>query len=410
MEPKRIHYLLYSNANRIYTTDDDVYLNDKSLLEPGDHNDNGSLVAIAQKKMRMYYAEMLKNSAYKNTIILTGAGSSVEGTKKQSGNSAGEDRIGLWKAAESKLGNEVFEMLKTQIGYEGKQNDIEEFLTQVYLFSRFNPNAKIVYGENKEITVKEIIDEIKTSIVDECSLVLDGDIHKQFLSKVANRNLKLPRTKMFTTNYDTLIEQAAQDSGIIIIDGFSFTMPRTFSGRNFDYDIVYRDKSRIKNEESFVPKVLHLYKMHGSLDWEKKEERVIINNSVDKENLIIYPTSNKYESSFEQPFFEMMSRFQNYLRQENTLLIIIGFSLYDKHISNVILEAVNQNPSFTLIVCNYYKTEEGENSSIPIENEFLAKFVDKENVYFINEKFSDFAIYYPANRIYTELNNPSNEN
>jgi len=410
MEKELKDYLLYSNTEKIYITNDNVFLNEKSLLEIEDHNDKANLIFIAQKNLRMLYVELLKSSAYKNTIILTGAGTSVEGAVKQTGKSAGEDREGLWKSAELKLGNKAFKALKTEIGYSSDKNDLEEFLTQAYLSLRFNPDASIEIGDEQKITVKDAIEKVENSIVEECSLILDGDIHKLFLNKITNRNLKLPRTKLFTTNYDTLIEQAAQDSGITLIDGFSFTMPRLFSGRNFDFDIVYRDKSRIKNEESFVPKVLHLYKMHGSLDWEKRGDKVVINGSDKKDNLIIYPASNKYESSYEQPYFEMMSRFQNYLRQENTLLIIIGFSLYDKHITNVILEAVNQNPSFTLIICNYYKCEDCANFSIPINNEYLARFVNKENVYIINEKFSDFALHYPNNRIYTDLTNPNNEN
>ena len=79
--------------------------------------------------------------------------------------------------------------------------------------------------------------------------------------------------------------------------------------------------------------------------------------------LMIYPSSEKYESSYEQPYFEMMSRFQQALRKEETLLIVIGFGFGDKHIRNVVLEAVNQNPSFQLLIINYngedriYKTD-----------------------------------------------------
>src|SRR5690606_29025258 len=97
-----------------------------------------------------------------------------------------------------------------------------------------------------------------------------------------------------------------------------------FSGRYFDYDIVNRENSRIKQEESFVAKVFHLYKLHGSLNWERKNEDVILSEKTDNP-LVIYPASEKYESSYEQPYFEMMSRFQQSLRKENTVLYVIGF-------------------------------------------------------------------------------------
>ncbi|MCI0446485.1 SIR2 family protein, partial [bacterium] len=77
------------------------------------------------------------------------------------------------------------------------------------------------------------------------------------------------RAKLFTINYDTLFEQACRQEAIIVIDGFSFSYPREFDGRNYDYDLVIREGSRIRDEENFVNKVLHLYKMHGSIEWKR---------------------------------------------------------------------------------------------------------------------------------------------
>lgn len=414
MDKTNPKYYLYSNSEKIFIDNDDVFYNTKSILEEKDLKDPLTLKNKAQEYVRNRYSEILKSSAFKNLIVLTGAGASTEGAIKISGDSSGDDRLGLWTAAKEKLGENKFKALLTQIQYDESQTDIEEFLTKAYLHLKLNNSLTIKYkseeeGKDIDISLQDLIKEIEASIVDECNLQINGDIQEKFLNKLINRNLKLPRVKYFTTNYDTLIEQAAQNCGITLIDGFSFTMPRTFSGRNFDFDIVYRDKSRIKNEESFVPKVLHLYKMHGSLDWERNKDKIIIGNSSKDKKLIIYPASNKYESSYEQPYFEMMSRFQNYLRQENTLLIIIGFSLYDKHISNVILEAVNQNPSFTLLIFNYYIDKKTKDLEIPLDDKYLHPFINKENVYIINEKFSDLASNYPSNKVYSDTNTSENE-
>ena len=165
--------------------------------------------------------------------------------------------------------------------------------------------------------------------------------------------------KTFTLNYDTLFEQAARKGNYTIIDGFSFSIPRIFSGRHFDYDIVIRDGSRIKNEDNFVPRVFHLYKPHGSVDWEKRGNNVYQNRAEEisvENSLMIFPQENKYEHSYEQPFFEMMTRFQAALRMKNTTLVVIGFSFGDKHILSMINEALEQNPSFQLIIVNYRDT------------------------------------------------------
>lgn len=75
-------------------------------------------------------------------------------------------------------------------------------------------------------------------------------------------------------------------------------------------DIVNREKTRLKQEESFIQKVFHLYKLHGSLTWEKNDNGEIEQKENPENPLMIYPSSEKYESSYKQPYFEMMSRFQ----------------------------------------------------------------------------------------------------
>lgn len=147
-----------------------------------------------------------------------------------------------------------------------------------------------------------------------------------------------------------------------IIDGFSFSYPRVFNGSNFDHDIVYKERTRIKNEKSFIPNVIQLFKLHGSVDWEQKDGLVYQKESC-KKTCIIYPAKDKYKSSYEQPYFEMMSHFQSTLRKESTLLIIIGFGFKDQHIQNVIKEAVHQNSNFhLLIVC--YDHKNGQDTGI----------------------------------------------
>lgn len=59
-----------------------------------------------------------------------------------------------------------------------------------------------------------------------------------------------------------------------IIDGFSFSYPRIFNGANFNHDIVFREHTRVKQEESFIPNVIQLFKLHGSIDWEKAGDNI----------------------------------------------------------------------------------------------------------------------------------------
>ena len=140
---------------------------------------------------------------------------------------------------------------------------------------------------------------------------------------------------------------------------------------------------------------LYLSKPHGSVDWEKTKEGVKQADSV-KKALMIYPKDSKYESSYEQPFFEMMSRFQQNLRRDNVLLICIGFSFNDKHIVTAIQEALEQNSGFQIMVLN---------KGIDTSSSFKWLFdlsMNHSNIVLMDELFSDFALNYPTLKSYNQ--------
>jgi NAD-dependent SIR2 family protein deacetylase len=256
--------------------------------------------------------------------------------------------------------------------------------------------AKDFVPSTDNVNISETIDEIQKLITEKCDLKLTQEApHHSFLEKITRRKVTLPRAKVFTLNYDTLFEQAGRKGNFTIIDGFSFSFPRFFSGRNFDYDVVLRDKSRLKEEDNFINRVFHLYKPHGSVDWQKTKDGVKQSDVVDKA-LMIYPKDSKYESSYEQPFFEMMSRFQQNLRKDNVLLICVGFSFNDKHIVTAIQEALEQNSGFQLMVVN-----KGIDTSDGFK--WLYNLANKHsNIILIDELFSDFSLNYPLLKAYNQ--------
>lgn len=366
-----------------------VYIDNKEhKFEPDDIQDKGE---FAIKTKRNKYQKFLNNQ-FENIIVLTGAGSSVGiGSDVKQGRLLSQ----LWDDTVALLKKEKLEKFCELVHYRDKdENGYIKNLEK--LLSCANSAKEFVTDE--DINIDDTITAIENLIKTSCELELSKNSpHKEFLEKITKRKVTLPRAKIFTLNYDTLFEQAGKQGNFTMIDGFSFSFPRIFSGRNFDYDIVQRDNSRVKDEDNFVRKVFHLYKPHGSVDWERLENGTIKQSETVEKALMIYPKDSKYESSYEQPFFEMMSRFQQNLRNDNVLLICIGFSFNDKHIVTAIQEALEQNPGFQLMVVN-----KGIDLISQFPSELYRISLENSSVVLVDELFTDFAKYFPDLKSYNQ--------
>jgi hypothetical protein len=384
-------YILLQNIYSVAYTEDKCFVNNEECKK--EEGDTRSVADIAKGLKNKFYDTFLKKH-YKHIVVLTAAGTSLD-----NGNKRGKTREGLWKICQTEIKNIYRELLpcNEKLKNIARNKDIESLLSHIMLLEKTDDVKK-----DKLIPLRKALEK---KIKESCTLELDETApHKDFLNKITARKNNDARVQLFTTNYDTLFEQAANKAGFVVIDGFSFTQPREFAGKWFDLDIVNREKTRLKQEESFVSKVFHLYKLHGSLNWKKEDDKIIQKSNVDNP-LIIYPASEKYESSYEQPYFEMMSRFQQALRKEETLLIIIGFGFQDKHIQNVIVEAVEQNPSFQLLIVNYNGA--GEIFAENLDSFFIdkEKMKVKRNVNIVFDTFKSFTDNYPENQTYYSKDN-----
>lgn len=101
--------------------------------------------------------------------------------------------------------------------------------------------------------------------------------------------------------------------------------------------------------------MIYLYKLHGSVNWYNNAKKEIISTNIPEEkadSLIIVPGNSKFQSSYNSPYLEMISRFREALL-ETDLLIIIGYSFNDDHINNIIEEIGKRNQRLHLLVCKY---------------------------------------------------------
>jgi hypothetical protein len=278
-----------------------------------------------------------------------------------------------------------------KVNYQDLANpNIEHFLS--------NSDAYLsIYDSNYE--VRQFINIVKGKILSKCSLDFDNlshniSTHQQLIKKLSKRRARDPRLKVFTTNYDLCFETAASNLGKVVIDGFSYTRKRRFDGKYFQYDIVQRDSEK----HDFVDGIFQLYKLHGSVSWERD-----INNSSEvyqvlepdpERAVIIYPAKNKYQQAFIQPHLELLARFFDYLRLPNACLVVAGFGFSDDHLSEPIYAAIKSNPSLKLIIADrdaYKHLEDFTN----YWGKFKELADEGADITFIHADFKDFVSLIP---------------
>jgi hypothetical protein len=289
-----------------------------------------------------------------NLVILTGLGTSLC-IKDAAGNSIAPTMPDLW--THTMKSTPDFDAILNKVRHPKEpsgawKEDIETLLSRCQMSLELENDA----------VIKNFITTTESLIVKRCSflgLLPSGSglpVHESFLRKIARRPTRLPRARLFTTNYDLCFETAAGTAGFVVIDGFSHTNPQEFDGIHFGYDIVRRDPE--SEVPFYISNVIQLLKLHGSVDWDRTNAGQVLRSSTPKKPVIIYPRSGKFESSYSQPYFEMMSRFQAALRLPNTGLLIIGFGFNDTHLAGPLMSAIRSNASLRLVaVSPRYETK-----------------------------------------------------
>lgn len=170
--------------------------------------------------------------------------------------------------------------------------------------------------------------------------------HLAFMDALFNRaqaGLQRGPIKIFTTNYDTLIEDALALSGVSYWDGFS-------GGA-----VAFRTHSFGGKEPGAEVKA-HVVKLHGSIDWRLvASQRVVRVRDSDaypeKGGLaLIYPQATKYVATQRDPFAAQFEQLRRALSASNVVMGICGYSFGDEHINDEIALAMSApNNNVTLI-------------------------------------------------------------
>lgn len=235
--------------------------------------------------------------------------------------------------------------------------NLEDFLSNLITFKNYvGEKEKDKYSTSLEVILKKIIESTNYDF--------DGNAfkHSAFIN-VLSKKVKSPsKLTIVTTNYDTVFEDAAETVGYTVIDGFSFSQRPFFDSDMFEWNLA-KDIENVKTKElEYKRNIMNLLKIHGSLTWENQGKRIY---RKDKNEvgipIMIFPSSNKYMQSYQEPYFELFAKFQELLKRPNTLLISVGFSFQDNHIFKMVSQAIKHNKGLAVLISDYNIEQNSDN-------------------------------------------------
>lgn len=249
---------------------------------------------------------------------------------------------------------------KSKIIYETAINDIISDLEE----SKIDPNIEEILSnviQKEKIIGKSVLStlnkdgwsKLKIEIEDLIKEIVS--VHKKKSEFIGNLNhcdfadwiKKVERkfsVEIFTTNYDYLLELGFEQKELPYFDGFIGSYNPWFYSSSVE-------------KMSFLPECTKLWKLHGSLGWDFDGKKITRCLPVDTK-IMIYPSILKYDDSKKQPYTSFMDRLGNFLKQDDSILFICGYSFGDQHINSVILNALENSSSSHVVALLYDKYEE----------------------------------------------------
>ena len=274
----------------------------------------------------------------------------------------------------------AIEEIKSEIESENKTFTIETILSKLELKKQVVGNGKI--NDLDKNGFDELIKEIKKQIHAKVSVQDKIDctklVHTAFAEWIQKADRKTA-VEVFTTNYDYLFEIAFEYNNLSYYDGFTGSYKPFFDGQSVD-DIC------------FMPKQTKLWKIHGSLGWHYDEKiKKVIRTNPDETDILIYPSTLKYDQSRKQPYTALGDRLTNFIKQDDTVLIVCGYSFGDEHINERINTALSMNPLGHVYVLlydivwkkgkkEYSFTEDSTLAKMAISNSKISVFASRSAV------------------------------
>jgi hypothetical protein len=153
--------------------------------------------------------------------------------------------------------------------------------------------------------------------------------------------------EFFTTNYDLLLESAFESIGLPFFDGFVGSVQPFFVPQMVD------PTTASDLQLNALPSAwARLWKLHGSIGWRFIEDPITRNKKIIRvsgtkpsggDEVVIYPSRDKYSESRRLPYLTYIDRFRRFLAAGERILLINGYSFGDEHLNEVLRQGLQSN-------------------------------------------------------------------
>lgn len=180
--------------------------------------------------------------------------------------------------------------------------------------------------------------------------------------------------EIFTTNYDLILEKVMEQLGVPYFDGFIGSVAPFFAPESVD-----AEEGRA-NQSAYPPRMwTRLWKLHGSINWllcniggKQRLTRLSGHEPKVGDELMVFPSRDKYSESRKLPFITFQDRFRRFLFGGEALLIICGYSFSDEHINEIIFQGLRSNPRLSIIALIFgEKNEKSDGPQLIVPNQII---------------------------------------
>lgn len=227
------------------------------------------------------------------------------------------------------------------------------------LMGKIEGNTKEEQNDNLVKKIKNVSEKLLNNEFEDENIKVTLDNYSRFLNSIiillnmSNSRLVPRSVNLFTTNYDLFIEKAldilSNENRFVFNDGANGYFKRYLDSSNYNRVVSYKGLN--DNYINEIPSI-NLIKPHGSINWLKEEDRILVDHKVVENCMVVKPNGIEGQETFLNNYFhDMLRLFQLELDKQQTVLFVIGFSFQDKHIANMFRRALQNRELIAYIFC-----------------------------------------------------------